>query len=140
MENGGNKKVNDIFEARLDSSSQSSIKPTTSATGPVRERFIRDKYERRKYYDATVLARYLSNDLQPTSSSSEDDSSSEDEPSNSNRKTSAKSSNKTTATIRIPSQAAKLRAEARRSRNANPHSNSNSTITSNKKILVTIAI
>jgi hypothetical protein len=49
MENGGNGKVNAIFEARLPQSS--AIKPTQIADGPTRERFIRDKYERRKYYD-----------------------------------------------------------------------------------------
>eukprot|EP00578_Thalassiosira_sp_NH16_P025595 CAMPEP_0181100852 /NCGR_PEP_ID=MMETSP1071-20121207/13422_1 /TAXON_ID=35127 /ORGANISM="Thalassiosira sp., Strain NH16" /LENGTH=486 /DNA_ID=CAMNT_0023183625 /DNA_START=146 /DNA_END=1606 /DNA_ORIENTATION=+ len=52
MENGGNQKVNAIFEANLNVS-----KPTTSATGPVRERFIRDKYERRKFYDPSVFDR-----------------------------------------------------------------------------------
>ncbi len=49
MENGGNAKVNAIFEARLIQSGTS--KPTNLADGPTRERFIRDKYERRKYYD-----------------------------------------------------------------------------------------
>lgn len=51
MENGGNKKVNLIFEARLNAS-----KPSNTATGPVRERFIRDKYERRKFYDPNAFA------------------------------------------------------------------------------------
>ena len=46
MENGGNAKVNAIFEAHLNVS-----KPNISASGAVRERFIRDKYERRKFYD-----------------------------------------------------------------------------------------
>ena len=46
MENGGNAKVNAIFEAHLNVS-----KPNNSASGSVRERFIRDKYERRKFYD-----------------------------------------------------------------------------------------
>ena len=50
MENGGNQKVNAIFEARL-----AVAKPTTSATGPVRERYIRDKYERRKFYDPNAF-------------------------------------------------------------------------------------
>jgi hypothetical protein len=49
MENGGNAKVNAIFEARLGQSG--ATKPTTIADGHTRERFIRDKYERRKYYD-----------------------------------------------------------------------------------------
>lgn len=57
MENGGNKKVNDIFEAHL-----TARKPQVGASGPTRERFIRDKYERRKFYDPNVLARYNSMD------------------------------------------------------------------------------
>ena len=52
MENGGNQKVNAIFEARL-----SVAKPTNAASGPVRERFIRDKYERRKFYDPDAFER-----------------------------------------------------------------------------------
>jgi len=52
MENGGNGKVNAIFEARLTVN-----KPTTSASGSVRERFIRDKYERRKFYDPSAFER-----------------------------------------------------------------------------------
>ena len=51
MENGGNAKVNAIFEARL-----SVAKPTQTATGPMRERYIRDKYERRKFYDPNAFA------------------------------------------------------------------------------------
>ncbi|KAL3794856.1 hypothetical protein ACHAWO_007630 [Cyclotella atomus] len=51
MENGGNKKVNLIFEAHLNVS-----KPPNTASGPERERFIRDKYERRKFYDANAFA------------------------------------------------------------------------------------
>lgn len=50
MENGGNAVVNSIFEAHLAQSGKS--KPTNLADGPTRERFIRDKYERRKYFDA----------------------------------------------------------------------------------------
>lgn len=50
MENGGNAKVNGIFEARLAQSGRP--KPTHLADGQTRERFIRDKYERRKFYDA----------------------------------------------------------------------------------------
>jgi hypothetical protein len=49
MENGGNAVVNSIFEARLAQSG--TVKPSNHADGPTRERFIRDKYERRKYYD-----------------------------------------------------------------------------------------
>jgi stromal membrane-associated protein len=51
MENGGNQKVNLIFEAHLNVA-----KPTNTATGPIRERFIRDKYERRKFYDPNAFA------------------------------------------------------------------------------------
>ena len=50
MENGGNAKVNAIFEGFLNVA-----KPTQSANGQVRERFIRDKYERRKFYDAKAF-------------------------------------------------------------------------------------
>lgn len=56
MENGGNGKVNSIFEARLPSGA--SIKPSNHADGPTRERFIRDKYERRKYFDAAGFTEY----------------------------------------------------------------------------------
>ncbi|GAX13463.1 stromal membrane-associated protein [Fistulifera solaris] len=49
MENGGNLKVNAIFEANLARSGVQ--KPSNHADGPTRERFIRDKYERRKFYD-----------------------------------------------------------------------------------------
>ncbi|KAL3795601.1 hypothetical protein ACHAW5_002797 [Stephanodiscus triporus] len=51
MENGGNAKVNAIFEAFLNVA-----KPTQSASGQVRERFVRDKYERRKFYDPNAFA------------------------------------------------------------------------------------
>ncbi len=49
MENGGNAKVNAIFEAKLAQSGRT--KPTNLADGPTRERYIRDKFERRKFYD-----------------------------------------------------------------------------------------
>jgi hypothetical protein len=54
MERGGNAKVNAVFEARLPPGSN--IKPTNHADGPTRERFIRDKYERRKYFDLSGLS------------------------------------------------------------------------------------
>ena len=54
MENGGNAKVNAIFEANLASSGRP--KPTNLADGPTRERFIRDKYERRKFYDPSAYS------------------------------------------------------------------------------------
>ena len=52
MENGGNNKVNAIFEARLNGP-----KPNNHADLNTRERFIRDKYERRKFYDPAAFAK-----------------------------------------------------------------------------------
>lgn len=52
MENGGNVKVNAIFEANLNVE-----KPTNHADLNTRERFIRDKYERRKFYDPSAFGR-----------------------------------------------------------------------------------
>lgn len=92
MENGGNQKVNAIFEARLNIS-----KPTTSATGHERERFIRDKYERRKYFDSAALRPY-----QDSGDSSSDDDSEEEQGKRN--------------TVRAPSDAARKRAEARKNR------------------------
>eukprot|EP00544_Gedaniella_sp_CCMP2646_P007253 CAMPEP_0202488002 /NCGR_PEP_ID=MMETSP1361-20130828/6173_1 /ASSEMBLY_ACC=CAM_ASM_000849 /TAXON_ID=210615 /ORGANISM="Staurosira complex sp., Strain CCMP2646" /LENGTH=449 /DNA_ID=CAMNT_0049117493 /DNA_START=95 /DNA_END=1444 /DNA_ORIENTATION=+ len=92
MENGGNKKVNAIFEARLNGAK----KPTTAADGPTRERFIRDKYERRKYYDASVLQDYVPD---------EEEEEERVAPTTNGRRTSAS---------RQPSEAARLRAESRR--------------------------
>lgn len=88
MENGGNAKVNAVFEARLGSRK----KPTNMADGPTRERFIRDKYERRKFYDPAALENYVPQQQEPET-------------------TSAKRSNKAS---RQPSEAARLRAESRR--------------------------
>jgi hypothetical protein len=51
MENGGNQKVNAIFEARL-----SVEKPTNHADLQTRERYVRDKYERRKFYDPAFFS------------------------------------------------------------------------------------
>jgi hypothetical protein len=63
MENGGNAKVNAIFEARL---TNPSAKPGQHADGPTRERFIRDKYERRKFYDPQGFADYAAHvDMHP---------------------------------------------------------------------------
>lgn len=67
MENGGNAKVNAIFEARL----HNGVKIQSGANGATRERYIRDKYERRKYYDRNAL---------PSSDEDEEESESEDEP------------------------------------------------------------
>ena len=69
MENGGNKKVNSIFEAHL-----RVPKPEVHASGPDRERFIRDKYERHKFYDAGVLQRYYEGGTVEEESSSEEGS------------------------------------------------------------------
>jgi len=105
MENGGNKKVNAIFEARI--GNYGGNKPSNHASGPERERFIRDKYERRKFFDASVLQQYGG-----SNSSSSSEESSEDE-SNAN----AARTRSTRATIsRSPSDAARLRAENRRNR------------------------
>lgn len=63
MENGGNAKVNAIFEARL---TNPSAKPGQHADGPTRERFIRDKYERRKFFDPQGFAEYAAHvDMHP---------------------------------------------------------------------------
>jgi len=91
MENGGNAKVNAIFEANLHNTT---IKPTVGASGPVRERFIRDKYERRKYYDPNVLQNYK-------------DISAPETAGRNTRST-------TTPSRRAPSDAARTRAQARR--------------------------
>lgn len=56
MENGGNAKVNAMFEARLPIINE---KPNNCAKGSTRERFIRDKYERRRYYDASNVSLQL---------------------------------------------------------------------------------
>jgi hypothetical protein len=91
MEHGGNAKVNAIFEARLPPNSNT--KPTNHADGPTRERFIRDKYERRKYYDATGISNVPQNGVvSPQSASNEE------------------------ASVGPPSDAAKQRLEQRRAR------------------------
>lgn len=101
MEHGGNAKVNAIFEARLPANS--SIKPTNHADGPTRERFIRDKYERRKYYDASA-ASFHSNDGNNNNNSS-----------SSNNGHGATSSSEASS-VGPPSDAAKQRLEQRRAR------------------------
>lgn len=97
MENGGNAKVNAIFEAHLNNPA---AKPSTGASGSVRERYIRDKYERRKYYDPHVLQNYAQSDSASDSSSS----SSGGSPSRSRQPVS----------VRAPSEAARMRAQARK--------------------------
>jgi hypothetical protein len=54
MENGGNAKINAIFEAKLAQSGRTKL--TNLADGPTRERYVRDKYERRKFYDPAGFA------------------------------------------------------------------------------------
>jgi hypothetical protein len=102
MEHGGNAKVNAIFEARLPANSN--IKPTNHADGPTRERFIRDKYERRKYYDPSA-ANLTSND-------------SNNHPSHVNGAPSPTTTTTTSdaASFGPPSDAAKQRLEQRRAR------------------------
>ena len=53
MENGGNAKVNAIFEANLNRD-----KPTNHADLQTRERYVRDKYERRKFYDPSAFGSF----------------------------------------------------------------------------------
>lgn len=103
MENGGNAKVNAIFEARLEHFGTHAGKPSTHADGRTRERFIRDKYERRKFYDAAAFDRLQS------ASPDEEESSSEEETPKSKRNTGGK-----IAPLRAPSDAAKKRAESKR--------------------------
>lgn len=57
MENGGNAKVNAIFEA-LKPSPKS--KPNSCTSASEREKFVFKKYERRKYYDPSALTNYAS--------------------------------------------------------------------------------
>jgi len=102
MENGGNSKVNAIFEPRL---SNPGMKPPIHSDGRTRERFIRDKYERRKYYDSSVLHEYANKQKDE-----EESQESEEE-----QKISRKKKGRI-APIRAPSDAAKKRAESRRSR------------------------
>lgn len=97
MENGGNSKVNAIFEARLPNAS---IKPTNHADGPTRERYIRDKYERRKYFDPSGFADYEA--AASSSSSMAQPPPSEADP--------------RSASVGPPSDAAKQRLEHRRAR------------------------
>lgn len=103
MENGGNKKVNAIFEAVA----QHANKPTTMSDGRTRERYIRDKYERRKFYDENVLLSYYNGDR----GESEDDSSTDKEV-----KSKRSSTKKSAQSLRSPSDAAMKRAETRKSR------------------------
>ena len=93
MENGGNKRVNQLFEGKLKNFGSLNTKPKAGADGRTRERFIRDKYERRKYFDASALQR-------------EEESSSEEE---SEEEVVVKKKSGKMAPIRAPSDAARLR-------------------------------
>jgi len=66
MEQGGNKKVNAIYESGL---TNPAAKPQHGADGRARERYVRDKYERRKFYNPHKV----------TDDSDTDDEESEDE-------------------------------------------------------------
>mmetsp|Transcript_27350 Transcript_27350/g.40445 ORF Transcript_27350/g.40445 Transcript_27350/m.40445 type:complete len:542 (-) Transcript_27350:304-1929(-) len=105
MEMGGNANVNAIFEGR----DPGNAKPSAGADGRTRERFIRDKYERRKYFDASALSKVYSKNPED---SDDDEESEEEEP-----VSSSSSRNKVPVPkIRTPSDAAKKRAETRRGR------------------------
>uniref|UniRef100_A0A7S1URI9 Arf-GAP domain-containing protein n=1 Tax=Grammatophora oceanica TaxID=210454 RepID=A0A7S1URI9_9STRA len=100
MERGGNRRVNQIFEAHL---ARSGVrKPAQTANGQQRERYIRDKYERRKFYD-------------PSAWENLEYSSEEEEPAP--RKRSTKStSTKPVIAPRAPSAAAQRRLASRQAR------------------------
>lgn len=66
MENGGNRKVNAMFEANL----PSGVKPQSGADLNSRLYFVRDKYERRRYYDPSVLSTYKEAERSPAPTSS----------------------------------------------------------------------
>jgi len=55
MENGGNVLVNAVYEGRLPRNNE---KPTYQTNGVARERFVRDKYELRKFYEASAFATF----------------------------------------------------------------------------------
>lgn len=109
MESGGNKKVNDIFEAFV----QNTVKPTALADGRTRERYIRDKYERRKFFDVNVLQKYYRGEAEE----SEEEESEEEAP--------KRVSKKKIQALRSPSDAAMRRAQTRQSRVATSNSSKN---------------
>jgi len=162
MENGGNRKVNAIYEARLH---DMSIKPNHHASGQVRERyafcfifvfflhnftqnpynkyvsfpitgfhlkcrFIRDKYERRKYFNPDVLHRIVTvGDDSFLGNDSSDKEGFSDTGSN---------YSSSSAASRHPSEAARLRAENRRNRLPNSTNTSFSDTSNNKPTIVQI--
>lgn len=114
MENGGNKRVNEIFEAKLKNFGTHSGKPSATADGRTRERYIRDKYERRKFFDPAALDRRSNTEEEEEDSSEEE---SEEEVVVVKKKSVTSSSAKgRVPSIRAPSDAAKLRAESRKAR------------------------
>ena len=109
MENGGNTKVNAIFEARLNVP-----KPSNQADLQTRERFIRDKYERRKFYDPaafTKLAAQFTTKAQPPPAARQSSAADMDMPPLS----SAHQANQAFGNMGAPSAAAKKRLESRKS-------------------------
>lgn len=120
MENGGNKKVNAIFEANA----QHAVKLTTLADGRTRERYIRDKYERRNFFDSNVLQSYING------GNEEDD---EDEESDAEEAPTRQRSSKKIQPLRSPSDAAMRRAETRKSRIASASISSTNLVTQNNK-------
>ena len=100
MEIGGNKRINQIFEAHLNGQP----KLSNTADGPQRERYIRDKYERRKFFDPRVLEQVVGQE------SSEDDDEEDKEVIRKIRKV------KKVATAAPPSEAAQRRVASREAR------------------------
>jgi len=121
MENGGNKKVNAIFEAFA----QHTVKPTTMADGRTRERYIRDKYERRKFFDANVLLSFY-NGGSGSDEEEEEESDVEEAPTR-------QRSSKKILPLRSPSDAAMKRAETRKTRPVGFSINPSSSDTLNQK-------
>ena len=135
MENGGNKKVNAIFEAHLTIS-----KPSNTASGPIRERFIRDKYERRKFYDANAFATVET--MAPSRGECNDTQLGEEQQviAGVQRRLAGRNSNGGAApSIRKPSDAARKRVEERAARNRGVSMNSNTTSRSKIKTPAAVA-
>lgn len=108
MERGGNKKVNMIFEGKLQYG-----KLKTTSDGKERERYIRDKYERRKFFDAAALQKVYGADISADSDESEESSEEEEEIVVTRKKSTPVAK---IPAIRAPSDAARMRAESRKAR------------------------
>lgn len=137
MENGGNKKVNMIFEAHLNVQ-----KPSNTASGPVRERFIRDKYERRKFYDPNAFA--LVDQMDPAEFSGNHSEESDGEQQQviagvQRRLAAGYSSNHSIPSIRKPSDAARKRVEERAARNRVGGSVPTNTVVRSKPVKTPVA-